>query len=243
MSVDEVGVGLVVEGRGGVGGFLDLPHSGWTTEPRFSVSNPPALCPLALSVTICASMKKKKILLLNQRHLPPEAQPVALLSGEDNTADERTHRECIYPGVGPDNCIPMDLLGKKKKKKTCRAYFTRKYSELDVAHFLFYSLSFFSLSSLVFMSHPFQSRHAFMLSQNTLATVAKTGVKLKQGRAFGFIWFWFVLCEEFRSTFYPCCSQKTDNFTSWFRYSGIGRRRPCLALLLWNHVFCMYLFF
>lgn len=103
---------------------------------------------------------------------------------------------------------------------------------------------FFLLSlSLVLMSHPLQSRRAFMLSQNTLATVAKTGVKLKQGRASGFIWFWFVLCEEFRSTFYPRCSQKTDNFTSWLRYSGIGRRRPCLALLLRNHVFCMYLFF
>lgn len=116
VSVDEVGVGLVVERRGGVGGFLDLPHSGWTTEPRFSVSNPPALCPLALSVTICASMKKKSS-LLNQRHLLPEAQPVALLSGEDNTADERTHREHIYPGAGPGNCIPMDLLEEKKKTK------------------------------------------------------------------------------------------------------------------------------
>lgn len=50
-------------------------------------------------------------------------------------------------------------------------------------HILFYSLSFF-FSSLVFMFHPLQSRRAFMLSQNTLATVAKTGVKLKQGRAF-----------------------------------------------------------
>lgn len=58
--------------------------------------------------------KKKKKTLLDQRHLPPEAQPVALLSGEDNT-DERTHREHIYPGAGPGNCIPMDLLEEKKK--------------------------------------------------------------------------------------------------------------------------------
>lgn len=42
--------------------------------------------PIALSVAICASMKKKQP-LLNQRHLPPDAQPVAPLSGEDNTAE------------------------------------------------------------------------------------------------------------------------------------------------------------
>lgn len=63
---------------------------------------------------MCQYERKKKT-LLNQRHLPPEAQPVDLLYGEDNTADERKHREHIYPGTGPDNCIPMDLLEEKKK--------------------------------------------------------------------------------------------------------------------------------
>lgn len=65
---------------------------------------------------MCQYGGKKKKTLLDQRHLPPEAQPVALLSGEDNT-DERTHREHIYPGAGPGNCIPMDLLEEKKKQQ------------------------------------------------------------------------------------------------------------------------------
>lgn len=55
---------------------------------------------------------------------------------------EPTHREHIYPGMRPDNYIPMDLLG---GGENCRAHFTRKYSELDVAYSLFYSLSFLSL--------------------------------------------------------------------------------------------------
>ena len=67
--------------------------------------------------------------------------------------------------------------------------------------------------------------------------------KTKAERGFGFIWFWFVLRQEFRLTFYACCSQKTANFTSWFRYLGVGRRKTCSTLPLWNHVFCMYLFF
>lgn len=55
-------------------------------------------------------------------------------------------------------------------------------------HILSFSLCpLFFLSSVVFKSHPLQSHCTFMLSQNTLATVAKTGVKLKQGRAFAFI--------------------------------------------------------
>lgn len=66
--------------------------------------------------------------------------------------------------------------------------------------------------------------------------------EIKAGKGFGFIWFWFVLCEEFRFTFSACYSQKTDSFTSWFRYLGIDSWRACLTLPLWDHVFCMYLF-
>lgn len=101
-----MGVGLVVEGRCGGGDFWTSraqvePQSHGLVFQTHRLSAPPR-------------MKKNNNTLLNQRHLPPEAQPVALLSGEDNTADERTHREHIYPGTGPGNCIPMDLLEKKK---------------------------------------------------------------------------------------------------------------------------------
>lgn len=93
------------------------------------------------------------------------------------------------------------------------------------------------------MSHPLHSNQAYMFWLTVFAMVAKTGVKQRQGRGFGFIWFWFVLHQEFRLTFHACCSQKTAKFTSWFRYLGIGRRSACSTLPLWSHVFRMYLFF
>lgn len=139
---------------------------------------------------MCQYEKKKP--LLNQRHLPPEAQPVALLRGEDNTADDRrTHREHIYPGAGPDNCIPMDLLqGKKKKTKTCRAYFTRKYSELDVAHFLFYSLSFFfSFFSGFHVSSPSIKPHFHAFAEH-VGHGGQDGSKIKTGKG---LWIHLIL--------------------------------------------------
>lgn len=102
---------------------------------------------------------RKKISLTRGTFLLHLAQLLPILVKTTRRASEPTHREHIYPGKGPEHFIPMDMLG----GKNCRADFTRKYPELDMAHPPFFYLSFSSLvSTPFFTSHPLHSNQASM---------------------------------------------------------------------------------
>lgn len=117
----------------------------------------------------------------------------------------------------------------------------RKYSELDMAHPFFSSLSFFSLPAFHVSSPSLKS--GFHVLTHHVGHGGQDRSKTKAEEAFGFNWFWSVLHQESRLTFYAYCSQRTASLTSLFWYLWVGRRTACSTLPpLKCHVFSVCLF-
>ena len=102
-------------GGGGEGGFLDLPHSGSTTEPWLFSFAPPHRClPFSFSFSPRPYVSVwKKSSLTRGTFLLHLAQLLPFLVKTTQRDSKPTHREHIYPGKGPEHCIPMDLLGER----------------------------------------------------------------------------------------------------------------------------------
>lgn len=172
-----------------VGGFLDLPHLGSTTEPWLFYFAPPHLCfslSFFCSYRMCKCKKKKKKSLFNQRHL--SLAPCFLVKTTQR-AREPTHREHIYPGKGPVHCIPMDLHGERTAEHILY---------VNNQNWMWHIPSFFPLSSfLLFFSHvSSQSLRSAscVLTEHVGHGGQHRSKKPKQKKTLGF---WFVLHQKF----------------------------------------------
>lgn len=172
-----------------VGGFLDLPHSGSTKEPWLFCFAPPhhtASLSLSLSFSLpdhmCVKKKKKKSSLTRGTFLLHLAQLLPFLVKTTQRDRKPTHREHIYPGKGPEHCIPMDLLGERTAE-----HILHVNSQNWMWHILcFFSLSFFSLFPVSHVSSP-SLKSGFHVLTGHVGHGGQDRSKTKAGKGSGFI--------------------------------------------------------
>lgn len=137
-------------GGGGRGGISGPPTLRFNHRAMAFLFHPTPSLPLSLSLSfslpdhMCECRKKKKIIISLTRgtfllHL---AQSLPFLVKTTQRDREPTHREHIYPGKGPEHCIPMDLLGERTAEHILH---------VNIQNWMWHILSFFSLSFFFFL--------------------------------------------------------------------------------------------